>query len=692
MLNTLPNENTSFVGRTLELRELAEALGEPGLVTLTGGAGMGKSRLALRSAWEGDWAGFSAVCWADLWPLQGSGLLTAVVADALDLSDHTPRMPVDAVCDWIGDRRVLLVLDSCEHLVDACRSMAGELLAACPRLTVLATSREPLGTARETILELGPLPPTTAAVTLFEKRAADLGHPLRDGTTDRLLVKRLCAHLEGVPLALELTAGLLRHWTLEQTWELAEQALDATDRPELRPPWHRALRTAVGWSHELCRPAERLLWARLSVFPETFDAELAQLVCAGGPLTAETLRDALTGLVRKSVVTADGGRYRMLDSVRAYGRMWLRELGEVRPVAARHAAVMAGTARRANEEWLGPGQQYWYARIRDLYHDMCAALRFLLDERDAAALDLVADIAFFWVCSGHLHEVALHGELALREIPERGTRRARGLWALGLTRILRGEHEQGRGLADESLAEKLGAGDDDVARQAVYLQGLAALLDGLPVQALNSADEATRGTVPARRDGGERDDDERDDGERENDPTFGLVLCRLVRVFALTGAGRLKEARYEAEALRELCVRLREYWTRSYVDYQLALIALFEERPDDASLHARDMLESKRRIGDQFGIAMGLDLLAASWSAQGDPERAVVAIGAGNQFWRAVGLLRRGTPEVLPLCEQTRARARELLGGAAYDERLRQAQSKSTEALLLAALEAHEAR
>ncbi|MEV0265232.1 NB-ARC domain-containing protein [Streptomyces sp. NPDC050617] len=687
MLNTLPNENTSFVGRTFELRELAEALGKPGLVTLTGGAGMGKSRLALRSARSGDWTGFSAVCWADLWPLQGSELLTAVVADALDLSDHTPRMPVDAVCDWIGDRRVLLVLDSCEHLVDACRSMVAELLAACPRLTVLATSREPLGTAKETLLELGPLPPGTAAVTFFEQRAAALGHPLRDGTTDRLLAERLCAHLEGVPLALELTVGLLRHWTLEQTWELAEQALDATDRPEMRPPWHRALRTAVGWSHELCRPAERLLWARLSVFPETFDAELAQMVCLGGPLTAEALRDALTGLVRKSVVTVDHGRYRMLDSVRAYGRMWLRELGEVRPVSARHATVMTETAHRANEEWLGPGQQYWYARIRDLYHDMCAALRFLLDERDAAALGLVADIAFFWVCSGHLHEVAHYGEIALREIPEPGTRRARGLWALGLTRILRGEHDQGRGFADESLAEDLGAGDDDVARQAVYLQGLAALLDGLPVQALNSADEATRGGAPAQRDGGEPDE-----GEQAGGPAFGIVLCRLVRVFALTGAGRLKEARCEAEALRELCVRLREYWTRSYVDYQLSLIALFEERPGEAGRHARDMLESKRRIGDQFGIAMGLDLLAASWSAQGDPECAVVAIGAGNQFWRAVGLLRRGTPEVLPLCEQTRTRTRELLGGAAYDERLRQAQSQSAEALLLAALAAHEAR
>ncbi|MFE6800396.1 hypothetical protein [Streptomyces sp. NPDC057696] len=232
------------------------------------------------------------------------------------------------------------------------------------------------------------------------------------------------------------------------------------------------------------------------------------------------------------------------------------------------------------------------------------------------------------------------------------------------------------------MQEAFGAGDIEGVRQAVYLEGLAALLDGNPVEALNRADEAMRGGVPAPRDGS----DPATDGQQDT-LTFGLALCRLVRVFALTGPGRLKEARREAETLREDCVRLQEYWTRSYVDCRLVLIALFEGRTPEAGGHARDMLDAKRRIGDQFGIAMGLDLLAATWSAQDEPDRAVTAIGASNQYWRAVGLLRRGTPEVFPLGERTRARTRELLGGAAYDDQLKRAQSMAPEALLLAVLE-----
>ncbi|MGW4387614.1 ATP-binding protein [Streptomyces sp. NPDC004685] len=681
MLINLPSETTPFVGRAAEVRVLDGALREPGLVTVTGGAGIGKSRLALRGVRGGDWAGFDAVCWADLWPLQEGGLLTAVVAEALDLSDHTSRTLMEAVCDWIGHRRVLLVVDSCEHLVGASRSLVADLLTVCPRLTVLATSREPLRLEGETVVELGPLDPVGDAITFFEARAAAAGRPLRD-TAERLLAERLGAHLEGVPLALELAAALLRRWTLAEVWELTEESMEALAQPGLRPSWHSALRTAVGWSHELCRPAERLLWARLSVFPKSFDAELATMVCSGGPLTPETLRDALTGLVRKSVVISVDGRYHLLDSVREYGRMWLRELGEETTVAAQHATALLETTRRAKEEWLSSRQQYWYARMRGLYHDVCTAMQHLLDSEDAGALELAGNVSFFWVCSGHLHEVAHYVELAVQVTPGPDPRRARGLWSLGLARILQADHVQGHRLAGESLQEAFGAGDIEGMRQAVYLEGLAALLDGEPVEALNRADEAMRGEVPAPRDGSDPAT-----GGRQDTLTFGLALCRLVRVFALTGAGRLKEARREAETLREDCVRLKEYWTRSYVDYQLVLIALFEGRHREAGGHARDMLDAKRRIGDQFGIAMGLDLLAATWSAQDEPDRAVTAIGASNQYWRAVGLLRRGTPEVLPLCEQTRARTRELLGGTAYDDRLKRAQSMAPEALLLAVLE-----
>ncbi|MFJ4713845.1 ATP-binding protein [Streptomyces sp. NPDC088785] len=682
MLINLPSETTPCVGRTAELAELRELLRGPGLVTVTGGAGMGKSRLALRGVRGSDWAGFDAVCWADLWPVRSDALLAASVAEALHLSDHTSRTLVEALCDWIGNRRVLLVLDSCEHLVAAARSLVADLLTVCSRLTVLVTSREALGMAGEAVLELGPLDPVTEGVALFAARATAAGRPLRD-TTERLLATRLSSLLEGVPLALELAAGLLRHRTLQEAWELAQQRPEALGRREAgrRASRHDALRTAVGWSHELCRPAERLLWARLAVFPGSFDADLAALVCPGGPLTADTLREALSGLVRKSVVVLHDGRYRMLDSVRDYGRMWLDELGEGAAVAARHAAAMLATSRRANDGWLTAEQQHWYARMRDLYHDVCLATRHLIDAEDPAALELIGNTAFFWVCSGHLHEVAYYAQLALEVAPRDDPRRVRALWTLGLARILQSDHTTGRTHAQASLAEAFAAGDTEGVRQAAYLEGLASLLDGEPVAALSRADEALRAGVPAPRDATGPPTAPGSDAPRPK-LTFGLLLCGLVRVFALTGAGRLEQARREAQEQRGVCVELREYWTRSYLDYQLALIALIEERHRAAAGHARDMLDAKQRIGDQFGIAMGLDLLATSWCAQQDPDRAVVAIAASDRFWSAVGLLRRGTPEVLPMCALTRARTRALLGSAAYEDQVRRAQSMAPDSLL----------
>ncbi|MER5946293.1 NB-ARC domain-containing protein [Streptomyces sp. NPDC001904] len=693
MLINLPSETTPCLGRAAELAELRQLLREPGLVTVTGGAGMGKSRLALRSAREGDWAGFDAVCWADLWPVQNDALLSASVADALRLSDHTSRTLVEALCDWLGNRRVLLVLDSCEHLVAATRSLVADLLTVCPRLTVLVTSREALGMAGEAVVELGPLDPAAEGFALFEARATAAGRPLRD-TTERQLAQRLSTRLEGVPLALELAAGLLRHRTLQEAWDLTEEKPEALDRqePGPHPSRHSALRTAVGWSHELCRPVERLLWARLAVFPGSFDADLAALVCLGGPLTADTLREALTGLVRKSVVVLHDGRYRMLDSVRAYGRMWLRELDEEQTVAARHAAAMLDTSRRANEGWLGAEQQNWYARMRDLFHDVCLATRHLIDAEDSTALELIGNTAFFWVCSGHLHEVAYYAQLALEVAPADDPRRVRALWTLGLARILQSDHVTGRTHARASLREAFATGDTEGVRQAAYLEGLAALLDGEPITALSRADEALRAGVPAPRDAADRSAAAPRADPARPTLTFGLMLCGLVRVFALTGAGRLDQARREALAQREVCVDLREYWTRSYLDYQLALIALLEERHREAAGHARDMLDAKQRIGDQFGIAMGLDLLATSWCAQEDPERAVVAIAASDRFWSAVGLLRRGTPEVLPMCALTRARTRALLGSSAYEERVRRAQSMAPESLLHTVLEQQRTR
>lgn len=656
VLRNLPEAPAGFVGRRAELAHLAEALRGHRVVTLTGVGGVGKSRLALHAAHQVLRAGARGVAWADLWPLHDDRLLVATVADALDFADHTTTMPLDALGTWLADKDVVLVLDSCEHLLASCRPVIAALLKACPSLTVLATSREPLALPDEHVVHVGPLPPATDAVELFCRRAATAGTVL-SAPADLVAVARLCDRLEGMPLALELLAGQLSHRTLGEVEGELGSRLDimvaSGDAVLAGPARHRAVRTTVGWSHELCTPQERLLWARLSVFRDVVDADAVRAVCVGGPLLAADVDRALAGLVRKSVLSRAGDHHRMLDTVREYGRMWLDELGQTDALLDGHARYFLELARDADAGWPGPEQARWYGRIGGAHADLCAALDHLLSVRPPAALELAGLLGFFWSCCGHLREAAAYLEDALTLSDESGPARTRALWALGLTRVLRGERDPSRTLAGfcHRLAES--QEDDEGLLLAAYLLGLTHLLQGRPMAARDGVDRAV-----AAAGGGPFS-------------SAGRVLCRLVRVFALTAEGLLEQARAEAECLRRDCVARGEWWTRSYTDYQLALVSLFEDRPEDATAHALSMLDGKRRIGDSFGIALGLDLLASALAARGAGEPAVAAYGAGEVYWGAVGHPQRGTPELGPVRERYENTARSLLGDAYEEARLR---------------------
>ncbi len=659
MVSSIPQESTSFVGRRNELRHLSEELTAHRLITLTGPGGVGKTRIAIRAARAAARQFPDGVCWADLWPLHGDGLLLATVCDAVGLADHTARTPAAALCTWLADKRLLLVLDSCEHLVDACRDLLGDLLTAAPHLTVLVTSRQPLDLAGERVTEIGPLPYTgdNDALALLADRAGSaapglhLTEPQHAAAADTI-----CRRLEGIPLALELAGAQLAGSSVERIAERLATRFDTLDGDGLpRPPRHRTLRCAIGWSHELCTPLERLLWARLSVFRGTFDEDSAGAVCAGGPLTEDGVRTALAGLAAKSVLTREGGRYRMLDTLREYGRLWLGELDEVAALADRHAAHFVDFGRRAEHGWLGPEQVGWYGKVADAHVDLCTALDHLLVSDPERAQELSAAIGFFWSCCGHLHEARdyLARALAAHHGPSRA--RTRALWALGVAVLLQGDLP----FADElglACSRAASASDDaEAVLAAGYLVGLTHLMAGRPMSAYTVAEQVL-GPPP---------------GAPFDSP--GRLRCHLVRIFALTALGKLDEARAEATALREGCVRRGEHWTRSYTDYQLSLISLFQGRAEESAEHARAMLAAKQGIGDKFGIALGLDLLAAAVAARGDGAAAARVYGSGQAIWRTVGHPQRGTPELRAVREECEQRARAAIGDAAYAETFRRA-------------------
>lgn len=579
-------DRASFVGRTGELALLERALREHRLITLTGPGGVGKTRLARRAGVDaaapaGPFP--DGVHWADLSPLPDERLLVATVADALDLADHTVRTPAAAVRQWIGGRRLLLVLDCCEHLVTAVRGLVRELLDAAPHLVLLLTSRQPIGLADEHVLDIGPLPhavdPSGAeeALSLFTRRAAAAAPGQAPPWTEARLAaaRSVCARLEGVPLALELAAAQLTDHTIEELAERLARRIGPLSAPAPapapgRPPRHRALRTAIGWSHEWCAPRERLLWLRLSVFGGSFDLAAARAVCAAAPLTEADVPPLLDALVAKSVVrrVADG-TYRMLDTIREYGAMWRDEAGEREALREAHATYFTELVRTAERDWLGPAQRIGYRRVEAVHGDLCAALEHHLATAPERALDLAARAGFYWACCGHLHAARGYLERALaaarpEEVPPRI--RVHALWALGVTLLLQGEQEQAHRIAVgcEALAAGLGEGPDgngSPALDAAYLLGLSHLLAGRPLAARIVSDNALEAFPGTPFDSPPR------------------IRCHLVRVFALTGTGLFTDAREEAELLRAGCAERGEHWTRAYADYQLALICLFEGAP-----------------------------------------------------------------------------------------------------------------
>lgn len=283
---------------------------------------------------------------------------------------------------------------------------------------------------------------------------------------------------------------------------------------------------------------------------------------------------------------------------------------------------------------------------------------------------MVSRIGFFWCCCGHLPQNRGYAQRALDAGPDTGPHRTRVLWVLGICVLLQGDYAAAERIGEECVRAAADDGTDEGILAAAYLRGLTHLMTGEPEKGLREADRVLRAT-----------------GAADLLETAYRLRCHLITVFALTGLGRLDEAAEAAVVLRAACEARDECWTLSYVDYQLALIALLQGRAEAAAGHARSMLAGKHRLRDSFGIALGLDLLAAAMAAQGEGARAARVYGTGQVYWRMVGHPQRGTPELGPLREACERQARAAVGDAAYLRAYERGRSDSAEAGLAQALQ-----
>ncbi len=664
----LPAEVTSFVDRQGETAEIQRLLGGSRLVTLTGTGGVGKTRLAIRTARSVRPAYADGVHFIDLTATQDPDLLVQTVAGALGVLGTSGADDVETLTRYFDLRHCLLVLDNCEHLLGPAARLCAELLQACPNLHILATSRESLGIFGEAAHPVRSLSVpdrrSTAgevadfeSVRLFVARAVE-AYPQLQITPESLgVIGRICARLDGLPLAIELAAVRVRVLSPHQILErLTDRYRLLTGGRRDSPDRHRTLRAAIEWSYELCSPQEQSLWARLTVFTGHWELDAAEQICSDEAIGPDHVLDLLQALVEKSVVvredddTTGSATYRMLETIREFGSDQLDRRAERRDVVRRHREWYQDLLRRAETDWISPRQPYW---LRRMYHELPnirAALERCLEQEDEADEALALAVPAWRICWWALGRVdELHDWLdrILARGPRPGPPRAR---ALVIRNAMTAIQHRPIAEADLTLArtEALAAGDPVAVALSEYVEGLDAMNRSAPAVAVDRFQRALRslGQPPDR----------------------GVeMLVRSMLAIAQQAASGGAEADAEQAEVRRLA---EVYGERFEVSDMLQVLGNGAWRNGDlarARTQSIDSARLKRELGDLTGAALSIETLAFAATSAGEYFKAAEIFGAGLAIWQASGASDSSLPHYLAFRQECTERATQAIGADAFE-------------------------
>lgn len=639
--NNLAQQLNSFIGRRRELTEVRRLLAANRLVTLLGMGGIGKSRLSVQLGAEvlDDYP--DGVWLIELAPVTDPQLVPQAVASVLGIKEEPGASLLDALLKFTRDRTLLIILDNCEHLVHACAEVAKRLLQAGPGVKILATSRDALQIAGETVFQLAPLaapdPRTQAAadalaqsdaVRLFVERAGAAQPAFRLTADNAQAVATICHQLDGIPLALELAAARTRALPVEAIAARLNdrfRLLASGDRTVL--PRQRTLRALIDWSYDLLAPPERTLFQRLAVFAGGWTLEAAEAVGAGGAIEAADVLELLARLVEKSLVIADieSGRYRMLETVRQYALERLREAGDEEATRTRHLERCVHLAEQAFPELAGPQQGLWLRRLDEDRDNLLAAIAFSgdADARAAAGFRLVYALRPYWINRGLLtlgHQVtsAVLGWPAL-QAPT--IDRCRALFGAGQMCFFTGRDVQARAYLTESLAIARRLDRSDVVERVLQPLGMACLAEGDLRAARTHLEEAL---ALAR---------EQDDLRELAGALNSVAMLRRME-------GRLADAEAMYRQTVEAARAVGNDESIAIGLLNLAMVQVLSGRGDEAGPNLLEADAIGRRIGSRPVQRSFLEVCAGVAAAAGDFERAALYFGAAEMQREETGLRR----------------------------------------------------
>ncbi|PPJ21611.1 ATP-binding protein [Nocardia nova] len=631
----LPADFTNFIGRRHERTQVKQLLSQSRLVTLTGFGGVGKTRLSQRVSVDLSRAFRDGVVFVDLAPITDPTLLVDTIAKAFGFHTPASNRTTTYIFEQLRARVVLIVLDNCEHLIDACAKLVDAMLRGCPGVHVLATSREPLGITGEVVLPVAPftVPPKDAqvrgqmteydSVTLFVERAQAAVPGFQITDENREHVADICRRLDGIPLALELAAVRLRGLTPAQLVDRLTdqfQLLNAGSRAAQSR--QRTLRDCIEWSYNLCSPDERRLWAQASVFSGGFELDAAEAVCMTDEGAGADVLNTLLALVEKSILISeevDGQmRYRMLEVIRQYGAQCLREIGEEHTIRIRHRDFFADLVHRSEPEWAGSGQRLWIGRLRRNHANIQAALACCAAgpaEEAEIGLQIASGLRDHWINLGTLSEGTYWIELLLQHGPCATRTHLSALRTMSWTALIHGESDYAKSCIDKGL--QLSKSSGTAAADFDTLCALYRIFEGDCAEAIVYATQAL------------------EVARATSDPALEMISL-IAMQFAHHYLGDIEQwLRWHAECLR-LAERIGDTWYLSYSLWDAGL-GRFEHGDVEAATETlRRSLQIQQEMANRLGVAIGIESLA--WvRASVDPREGATLLGAAAARWRSVG-------------------------------------------------------